>query len=295
MGAVSAVVTTAPGSEGRLLAYATPVDRRSGDTWAVADWSKQYGYEPAGPVLIPVAAAQAGANDTYFRTDVAILSSGTGVGSGTMRFLSRSGSTTDRTIALPPGQSMIISDVLVNLFGIVGTDGGHIIFTPDTGGFAITSRTYATVAGRPGTFGTGVPTLALGSGITGDERIRFGGLSDASSDSVRDRRPHTFRTNAILVETAGQPVTVTATLRYTSGSVSSAVQPIRSVDFTLGPREYLQINQISHALLGAETRSALGDLSNMQLEFAVKAGNGAVVALTSSVDNGTGDSSLRVD
>ncbi len=295
VGAVSAVVTTTPESVGRLLAYATPVDRASGDTWAVADWSKHYGYDPAGPVLIPVAAAQEGANDTYFRTDVAIMNRGTAVGSGTMRFQSRGGSTTDRTIALPSGQSMIIADVLVNLFGIAGADGGYIVFTPDTGAFAITSRTYATVAGRPGTFGTGVPTLALSSGISGDRRIRFGGLSDASGDSVQDRRPHTFRTNAILVETAGQPVTVTATLRYTAGGVNTTAQPVKSVDYTLGPRQYIQINQISHTLLGAETRSALGDLSNMQLEFTVKAGNGAVVALTSSVDNGTGDSSLRVD
>ncbi len=294
-GGVSAVITTRGDSTGRLLAYATPVDRRSGDTWAIADWPRQYGYQATGPVLIPVAGALRGANDTYFRTDVAIMNSGESSGSGMMRFHSRTGSVIERTIELQASQSRIINDVLVNLFGISGDDAGYITFTPASGTFVLTSRTYTTVAGEPATFGSGVPTLALDSGIRlGGETKRMGGINDAAASTVSARRPNTFRTNLILVETAGEPVTVRATLRFISGNQKIVGQAIRSASFSLGARQYLQINQISHAILG-DLRKSLGDLSNMQLELEVVEGNGAVVVLTSTLDNGTGDSILRVD
>ncbi len=294
-GGVSAVITTKGDSAGRVLAYATPVDKRSGDTWAVADWPRQYGYQATGPMLIPVAGALRGANDTYFRTDVAIMNSGESSGSGTMRFHSRTGSVSEQNIELQTSQSRIINDVLVSIFGISGDDAGYITFTPTSGNFAITSRTYTTVAGEPATFGSGVPTLALDSGIRlGGETRRMGGINDAAAATVSARRPNTFRTNLILVETAGEAVTVRATLRYISGNQRIAAQAIRSASFPLGARQFLQINQISYAILG-DLRSPLGDLSNMQLEFEVVGGNGAAVVLTSTLDNGTGDSILRVD
>ena len=294
-GAVSAIVTTTDASTGRLLAYATPVDRASGDTWAVVDWPKQYGYDPATPVLIPVAGALRGAGDTYFRTDAAILNSGTTAGSGTMRFVSRTGAVIDRNINLAASQSMVINDVLVNLFNVTTDDAGYITFTPTSGAFAITSRTYTTVSGQVATFGTGVPTLSLASGIRLGETRRFGGINDAALATIQARQPGTFRTNAGLVETTGQPVTVRATLRFTSGAQNAAAQGIASANFDLGPGQFLQINGVSQAIIGASTRNTLGDLFNMQLDFEVISGQGAVVVYTSTLDNGTGDSILRTD
>ena len=212
-----------------------------------------------------------------------------------MRFISRTGTVIDRNINLAASQSMIINDVLVNLFNVAGDDAGYIIFTPSSGSFALTSRTYTTVSGQVATFGTGVPTLSLASGIRLGESRRFGGINDASLATIQARQPGTFRTNAGLVETAGQPVTVRATLRFTSGAQNSAAQGIASSTFELGPRQFLQINGISQAILGAGTRGTLGDLFNMQLDFEVIAGQGAVVAYTSTLDNGTGDSILRTD
>ncbi len=294
-GAVSARITTTADSNGRILAYATPVDRASGDTWAVVDWPKQYGYDPGSPVIIPVAGALQGANNTYFRTDAAILNSGAAAGSGTMRFVSRTGATIDRNISLAAGQSLIINDIVTNLFNVTSDDVGYIVFTPAAGSFALTSRTYTTVVGDVATFGTGVPTLALDSGIQLGESVRFGGINDAAISTVMAELPSTFRTNVGLVETAGQPVTVRATLRFTSGNQSTASQAIASRNFPLNPREFLLVNNIANSILGAATRNTLGDLSNMQLDFEVIAGTGAVVIFTSTLDNGTGDSILRVD
>lgn len=294
-GAVSARITTTAESTGRLLAYATPVDRASGDTWAVVDWPKQYGYDPGSPVVIPVAGALRGANNTYFRTDAAILNSGVTPGSGTMRFVSRTGTTIDRNISLPAAQSMVINDIVTNLFNVTTDDAGYIIFTPTSGSFALTSRTYTTVLGDVATFGTGVPTLALDSGIRLGETRRFGGINDAALATVQAGLPATFRTNVGLVETAGQPVTVRATIRFTSGAQNSAAQAIASANFPLAPRQFLLVNNIANSILGAATRATLGDLSNMQLDFEVIAGSGAVIVFTSTLDNGTGDSILRVD
>jgi hypothetical protein len=69
-GAVAAILTnTGPG---KFLAYATPVDDASGDNWSVVDWSKQFGYSRNEAVIIPVAGVVHGANNTFFRTDIAV-------------------------------------------------------------------------------------------------------------------------------------------------------------------------------------------------------------------------------
>ena len=69
-GTVAARVTNLGG--GGLVTYATPVDRLSGDTWAVADWASLHGFDSSERLVIPVGGAVRGANNTDFRTDVAI-------------------------------------------------------------------------------------------------------------------------------------------------------------------------------------------------------------------------------
>jgi hypothetical protein len=294
IGAVSVTVTPGAGSAGRVISYATPVDRASGDTWAVLDWSLLYGYSSAAPVIIPVAAAARGANNTYFRTDAALMNTGTVSGSGTLRFYSRSGPTVDRAVNLGPGQSVVYNDMVAGLFSVAGDDVGYVVFTPSAGLFTLTSRTYTTVSGQNATFGSGTPTLEMGAGARLGQSIRFGGIDDASVETIQAARPGTFRTNVGMVETSGQAVTVRATLRYSSGGQRTATQAISTAEFPLAPRQFLQINGISGAILGPN-RANLGDLSNMQLDLEVISGNGSIVAYSSSVDNGTGDSLLRVE
>jgi hypothetical protein len=293
-GAVSASLTTTGESTGKMAAYATPVDRASGDTWAVVDWGRQYGYDSAAPMLIPVATAGPGANNTFFRTDVAIMNVGDAPGTGTMRFYSRTGSFVDRNVALPALQSQVINDIVSSLFGITSTDVGYIVFTPTSGRFALTSRTYTTVQGQAATFGSGVPTLAQSAGKRAGETIRFGGIEDSALATVQAARGGTFRTNIGLVETTGEAVVVRATLRFSSGGQRTATQGIATKEYNLAGRQYLQINGISADIIGP-ARQTLGDLTNLQLDLEVISGNGAIVAFASSVDNGTGDSLLRVD
>src|SRR5439155_7931035 len=96
-GTVAAIFTNSSGS-GKFLAYATPVDNLSGDNWSVVDWTRQLGYSGTEPAVIPVAGVLQGANNTFFRTDVAITNTGSGAGSATLRYFPRSGAPVDRTI-----------------------------------------------------------------------------------------------------------------------------------------------------------------------------------------------------
>lgn len=290
-GAVAAVITNTAG--GMIAAYATPVDDASGDTWAITDWSTQLGYTATESVIVPVAGSVHGANDTFYRTDVTITNRGTAQASGTLRYIARTGEQFEHDIALGPKQSAVLSDVVSGTFGVTGDSMGYLVFMPDTGTFALASRTFATVGANPGTFGTGVPALGFSSALrTGDSRP-IAGLSDAARTTVTDGTPGTFRTNFALMETAGAPVTVRVTFRFTFPAGEKAQGSGSAYrDYDLNPNAFLLLNSIASEILGA-ARLTFGDLTNVEADFQVLSGSGAAVLFTSSVDNATGDSILR--
>lgn len=293
-GATAAIMTNTGATAGSFLAYATPVDELSGDTWTVADWAAQYGYSHSASIVVPVAGVVHGANDTFFRTDLAITNSGSSNGTGTLQFVSQSGTTTSTTIALASHQSRIISDVVGTLFNIT-SDVGYLIFTPSNGAFAMTSRTYTTSPTQPGTFGFGVPVLAQASTLQLGSIRAIGSIDDAARATVIAQRPATFRTNYGLVETSGNPATVLVTLRfqYPAGQYTTAVGTA-SKQYALGPHQFILINGLSADILGT-ARDTLGDLRGLEVDFQVISGTGTVAVFTSSVDNGSGDSTLRTD
>ena len=294
-GAVAAILTNASTGAGRFLAYATPVDDASGDNWSVVDWSRQYGYSGSEQVIIPVAGVVQGANNTFFRTDLAITNSGATQATGTLRYIARTGEVSDRPITLAARSSSIISNVIGSLFSAPSGSLGYLLFTPSTGTFVINSRTYTTVAGAAATFGTAVPTLAASASLKNGALRAIGALEDAALTTITSALPATFRTNFGLLETSGQSVTVRVTLRfsYPAGPKLSAVGSA-SKDYELAPNQFLQLNRVSAEILGTG-RDSLGDLRNLELDFQVVGGNGAIAVFTSSTDNGTGDSILRTD
>ena len=295
-GAVSARLSRASTSTGNFVAFATPVDDQSGDTWSVADWAKNLAYTPSEASLIPVAGSLRGANNSFFRTDVAILNNGTSSGSGVLKFYARTGQTFEQTISLGGLQTRIINDVTTTLFGAPDGSVGYLVFTPASGSFAITSRTYTTVSGQNGTFGTGVPTVPANSGIRRDGNIkRMGGLEDAALSSITSATPGTFRTNLGLIETAGQTATVRATMRYSISRATVTAKAIGTKEWTLAPRQFLLLQNIGTEILGPSRNTNFGDLHNVQVDFEVVGGDGSVVVFTSSTDNGTNDTLLRTE
>jgi hypothetical protein len=293
-GAVAAIMTSADSSPGRFLAFATPVDNLSGDNWSVVDWSRQFGYSQSDPIVIPVAGVLRGANNTFFRTDVAIMNTGTATASGTLRFVSSAGTTSDRQVTLGAHQSDNIADVIGTLFALSSTS-GYLLFTPAAGAFAVTSRTYATVGSNPATYGTAVPAMATSAALKLGSLRAIAALEDSAVATVVAARPATFRTNFGMVETSGKSVTVRVTIRFTFPA-GSKVQgaATASKDYTLAPSQFIQINGLTADVLGS-ARATFGDLHGVEADFQVVSGDGAVTIFTSSTDNGTGDSILRTE
>ena len=294
-GTVAAILTNASSGSGKFLAYATPVDNLSGDNWSVVDWTRQLGYSGTEPAVIPVAGVLQGANNTFFRTDLAITNTGSGAGSATLRYFPRSGAPVDRTISLGGRQSTILADVIGTFFGQASGSVGYLLFTPITSSFVVTNRTYTTAAGQSATFGSAAPTLPAAGSLKNGALRAIGSIEDAARATIVAARPATFRTNFGLVETSGNSVTVRVTLRfnYPAGTKLQAVGSA-SKDYVLAPNQFMQLNGIATEILGSG-RDSVGDLRGLEADFQVVGGNGAVAVFTSSIDNGTGDSILRTE
>jgi len=291
-GAVAAIVTNSGGT-GKILSYATPVDEASGDTWAVADWNAQFGSSSNQPVVIPVAGAVKGANNTFFRTDLAAINNGSSNVTLDLKYYPSGGGVIQRTTTLTPRQSFISTDTINSFFNVTTDTVGYITMTPLGGSAAMTSRTYTTVSGSAQTYGTAVPAVPLSSSLKAGQKKVIGGLEDSTVATISRRSPATFRTNVGLVETAGGSATVRVTLLFADGR-SLVAGPVATKDYALTPRQFLSINGIANNILGA-SRDSFGDIRNLQVKFEVVGGDGAVTIFTSSTDNGTGDSILRTE
>jgi len=291
-GTVSTVVTNR--GNGKIAAYATPVDDASFDTWAVADWRKVFRYDAGETVVIPIAGSTPGANDSLFRSDIAFFNNSTSSAGGTLRYFPRGGDPAQMEVVIAPRSTRILTDIVATLGRPLSI--GYLTFTPNSSAIALTSRAYTIVPGSTETYGTAVPALGSSSELRLGQSKRFGAVDDASIATVNARAGNTFRTNFGLVETAGSAVSVRVTLHYTyaAGSVATA-RGIASQTFDLQPRGFLLVSNVSRALIGAARDTSFGDLNDLQVEFEVIAGEGAVIPFLTSTDNGTNDSILRVE
>jgi hypothetical protein len=293
-GSVSAIVTNTSTGSGKFLAYATPVDERSRDNWSVVDWSRQYGYTQSEPVVIPIAGKSQGLTG-YFKTDATIMNTGTTQASGTLRYVAN-GVGIDRQVMLGGRQTAVYKDLTATLYGIPTATVGYLVFTPVTGTFAVTSRTYATATpdALP-TLGSATPTVALAQALKAGSLRAMGGLEDAAT-IPGVVRPATFRTNFGLAEVTGNSVVVRVTLRFTYPA-GAKVQGVgtASKDYPVSANGFVFVNGIASDILGAANRATLGDLHGMEADFQVISGNGAVTLFTSSVDNGSSDAINRVE
>jgi len=315
-GTASIRITVSDGTGG-IAAFATPVDRASGDTWAVADWAKQLGYDSAEPSVIPIGGAAKGANNTDFRTDVSITNRCSSVvvpdknapkggantrsncrestGRALLRYYPTSGGVMEKEIELGLLQTATMKDVVRNTFGIETTSLGHMVFVPVSGDFSLTSRTYTIVAGSPATFGSTVPAIGQSIAIRPGQARRIGALSDTTFSTVSAATPATSRTNFGIVETAGEPVTVRVSVYYNDPKSLASGKPIGSRTYELAAHQLVTQSGLVEAIIGASRQSLYGDLSGVQVQFDVISTTGAIVVYTSSIDNGTGDSILRTE
>lgn len=281
---------------GSVNAFATPVDDASGDTWALPDWNRMFGLTGSQPMLIPVAGAVPGANNTYFRTDVAITNAGTGAANVALRYVPQTGTPISKSVPIARDQTVSYADVVVSAFNATPPTLGFIVVTPPGGSrIHVTSRTYTTVVGQKATYGTGVPTLPATAGLRLGQVKVFAALDDVTRNAIVAGTPGTFRTNFGLVETSGKPATVRVTARFFNGRPFSTVSSATYRDFTLAANELKLLSGLLASIFGESRETQLGDLHNVQAKFEVIGGDGTVLPFITTTDNGSGDTLFRLD
>lgn len=292
-GAVVARVLGVTG--GQVMAFATPVDNVSGDTWALTDWGKVSGAPSGQEQVVPVAGSAPGANNTYFRTDVAMTNTGAAPASVNLRYFGREGGApVEKSMTLAVGQTAVITDVVGSFLGVSNTIGFIRLATPAGSSIVMTSRTYTT-AGAAGKFGTAVPTLTGSFALAAGKSRTFGGLPDTNVKTVVAATPGTFRTNFGFVEVDGEPALVRVSALYANGLQLASGGATASLDIHVGAGEFRLYNGMLKAILGPSRDTTLDDVANVQLRFDVLSGSGRIIPFVTTTDNGTGDTVMQVE
>jgi hypothetical protein len=297
-GAVSVRVTNT--SAGRLVAYATPVDRASGDTWAVTDWDLHAALTGREELFVPVVGTISGANDTLFRTDLWVTGKSGGSAQANVDYWERQPSGAmqlfSKPVTAPANGTAVYGNVVSTLFGRPAPSIGYLVIRPSASTPILAStRTYTTDnAPAPKTLGTTVPAIARTAGIVRGQSKTIGGLKDTTAATVSARRPGSYRTNIGLVETSGKPARVRLSALFFDGRSLAVGAFVAQREYQLGANEWRQVNLVLTDILG-DGRAAYGDLDNVQIKAEVTDGDGRVTVYATQTDNGTGDTVLRLE
>jgi hypothetical protein len=302
-GAVSAVVTNVAGSAGKVVATAITRDLASGDPAAVASVAS------ASPMVIPLVVTGSDSSGAT-RTEVAVMNtSATPVSAvltltttgGRHRAVSRGGAgskgelapspTASKPIPLAPLETRVISDI-GSFIGSSGT--GSLTVAPSTGSVAVSSRIVTSAAGRSGTWGSSVSPVPVANAIRAGETRSIAGLGDTTAATIQAATPVTFRTRFGFVETAGADAVVHVTARFAFPAGVTEARGVVSRDFRVRAHEFVLEQDMIKAITSSLRDTELGDLTDVEIDFQVSSGSGAIVPFTWSTDNGSGDSIVRV-
>lgn len=255
-------VTVVNGS-GRVAAYASVIDNRTGD--AVFIPGSRPEIRPS--LLIPVVARVRGEAGTEWRSDIRVLNHGSFSVhvDAELRFQDAVGlPPVVRTFELRPAEAASFEDVVGSLFSFDEVQ-GSLRLVPREGPAALcaVSRTANQVA--EGTYGQFIPAIAEGQGIRHEGAL----IHLAKNDRAR--------TNVGIVEADGKGVSLRLLLHDEIGRPMGYVNHL-----TLGSWESVQINDV-FAAMGAPPRD------NARLEIAIEGGAGNFFAYASVVDADSGD------
>lgn len=217
--------------------------------------------------IIPAVAKTAGANNTFFQSDLRLVNSGSADATVDLLFLpSNVDDTNARSVPVTVAArtSRQIDDVLGSLFQ--QTNAGGALRVKSTADVIVESRTYTPSAGCPGSYGQYIPGIDTARAAT---RQLIPGVR-LSSDSTKG-----FRSNVGIVNLGAQSLTVSLTLRDGDGSSLAAAS------MTVLPFSH---SQTSVAGLFAQT-AVTKDNAFIELSAA-----SSFISYVSVVDNSSGDS-----
>lgn len=259
-GRITATVTN---GSGKVTAYASVIDNRTGD-----------------PLLVSGVPLSASSNNKYvlpgvadlnnglasWRTDMRIFNNSTTPQAASLLFYpqNNSGDALTKAVTINPGEVRTLDNVLQSLFEATNTGGAVHITTPGDSSLVVTGRTYNQT--QNGTFGQFInavtPFDAVGRGDRSLQILQV-------EDSVR------YRTNLGLAEVSGRAANVEVTVFLPDSKVTPKIA------FTLQPNEFRQ--------LGIIRDLGLGNAYNARISVRVTDGDGRVTAYGSVIDMITQD------
>jgi hypothetical protein len=251
--------------DGRVTALGSKVDNVTSDPTTITGVPKSASRSRS---IIPVVANAPGQLGTSWVSDVVVSNVDTVKRTASIYYHDRTGQVSAPvTRQILPGHTLLLDDVVGEVFGKKNARGSLRIDADPIGGLVVTSRTYN--AGSEGTYGQGVPGVAAD-----DALVAGGGVVRLIALSNTER----YRTNIGITEMLGQAVRVGVTLRDRSG------------EEVLGYRE-VQIPGFGQHQANLFEAMGLGG-SNVFAATAVVqvvGGSGGVTVYASMVDNRTGD------
>ncbi len=277
----------------KIGAYGLVINPKSGDRW-VANDPVLNGQPTDDTLIIPLTSSGAGADNLFWATNRTATSSSItlDVRSGARRRAVGAHGISSSPAA-PTGVSTSTLRPYETLLARMPTS-GYVRISSSANAISAVARSVIFIP-NTGVFGSGLPAQPISAAVGGGDLRRFAGVEDASQLSRSTAAPGTFRTNLILIETAGQPATARVTLRYSfvAGATVSAAA-VSSKEYSLTASQYLLISDIARDVIGS-ARDSFGDLHNMELDVEVTGGAGRVLPYLQSIDNGSGDGVMRTE
>lgn len=274
----AALRITASGA-GKINAYALVQDLNSGDAWVISDPAVN-AFPNDDTYFVPVLRAGSGAQTSYYATNRTASQASVTVDLHSAGLRRRAvphsigAPRAANTVTLAPYASLVMPSVDSTV--------SYIRFVSAAGAVSVNARSLRTSGAN--TFGSGLPALPASAAIGSGDLKRFAGVEDAA-----------VRTNLVLIEAAGQGVTVKVTLRYAFVAGSTvAASAVSSKEYSVSGSQMLVIGDVARDVIGS-VRGSFGDLHNMELDVEVSGGAGRVLPFLQAVDSGSGDTVVRTE
>ena len=290
-GASTVIVSNDATSGGRVAAVALVTDTETGDTWPIREGGIAAG-SPGDAFFVPVADERAEA-----RTEIHVVNRGNEVALITIEVTGASPASTRRRTVSPsmiPANStpVALASNASTTFTIARTAAGAYARINAAGGAVVASSRSTAKWPAGGAYGSAVPVVSESALLRAGGSRSFAGIEDAAAATVAARTPVTFRSELMLIETANAAATVRLTLQYTAstGLASARLTSIREVD--VQPRSFTFVRPLAREIIGPE-RDLYGDLRNMVLTIEILRGSGNVIPVVRTIDNHSGDITIR--
>lgn len=287
--AFTVLISNDASSAGRIAAIALVRDLETGDVWPVRDG----GIGAAAPgetLFVPMVHDRSDA-----RAEIHVVNRGSDVGLARLevtRAREWRRRAASRGPASPAAEVVSIAPNGGATYQVDRAAGGAYARILTTGGAVAASARMVERAPGGGRFGSALPVVASSSVLRAGSSRSFAGVEDSAAATVRAATALTFRSELILIETAGRAATVRVTLHYTVSTGLAAAKTSSSDDVSLGAGAFLSIAPLARAIIGPP-RDGYGDLRNMVLTVEVIGGAGEVIPILRTTENHSGDATIR--